>query len=147
MRALVIGVGNVLRGDDGAAHAVLARLAPRVDGTRVELLAAHQLLPEHAAAIAAAGLVVLVDAAADQPPGEVAVRAVAAGAPVRDAHGLDLPALLSGAREWYGHSPPALAVGIGAGSFELREGLSREVAAALDAAADAVVRLLAERGY
>ncbi|MDX2122061.1 MAG: hydrogenase maturation protease [Gemmatimonadota bacterium] len=58
---LVIGIGNPTRSDDGAGLRVvgeLARLAPWAS-----FLAVHQLTPELAEDIAAAGLVVFVDAA------------------------------------------------------------------------------------
>lgn len=61
IRALVVGYGNELRRDDGAGPTV-ARLIRdrRVSGVAVETF--HQLLPEHAAKIATAELVIFVDA-------------------------------------------------------------------------------------
>ena len=56
--ALVIGIGNPLRGDDGVAHRVLELL----DGGGVALLAVHQLLPEMAPEIAGLRSVTFVDA-------------------------------------------------------------------------------------
>ena len=59
---LVIGYGNALRGDDAVGLRAAERLAAdgRLPGARID--ACHQLTPELAADIAAARLVVLVDA-------------------------------------------------------------------------------------
>lgn len=61
-RPLVIGYGNTLRRDDGVGRYLADRLArdPRAAGVRV--LAAHQLLPEHALDLHEASVAVLVDA-------------------------------------------------------------------------------------
>ncbi len=61
MSTLVIGVGNPLRGDDGAAAQVLA-LLERAALNGVSLLTALSLLPEMAAEIARHACVVFVDA-------------------------------------------------------------------------------------
>jgi hydrogenase maturation protease len=58
---LVVGVGNTLRGDDGAAALVLERLAARAPGA-VSLRLAHCLLPELAAEMVGYERVVIVDA-------------------------------------------------------------------------------------
>ncbi|MBZ5590992.1 MAG: hydrogenase maturation protease [Acidobacteriia bacterium] len=59
MAALVVAVGNTLRGDDGVAHRVADLLGarPEVDVRRV-----HQLTPELAEEMAHATTVVFVDA-------------------------------------------------------------------------------------
>ncbi len=155
--ALVIGVGNPLRGDDGVAHEVLARLEARLEecleardvpaapgGGGTVLIVSHQLLPEHAEAVARARVFVLVDAAADLPPGRVAARPLAPGEARADAHRFDAPGLLAAARDWFGRCPPAHAVGVGAAQFELGAPLSAEVAAAVDPAAAEVLRLLGQ---
>lgn len=59
MHALVVAVGNTLRGDDGVGHRVADLLGarPGVEVTRV-----HQLMPELAEEMARATTVVFVDA-------------------------------------------------------------------------------------
>ncbi|HEX2864151.1 MAG TPA: hydrogenase maturation protease, partial [Deinococcales bacterium] len=69
-RALVIGVGSTLRGDDGVAAAVLQALEGRVP-PGVELMARHQLAPEVAADLEGVSLLVAVDADLTLAPGEV----------------------------------------------------------------------------
>lgn len=58
---LVIGIGNPTRSDDGAGLRVVGELARRAPWASFR--AVHQLTPELAEDIAAAGLVVFVDAA------------------------------------------------------------------------------------
>jgi hydrogenase maturation protease len=74
--ALVVGYGNSLRSDDGIGWHAAGRLAtdPRLAGARV--LAQHQLVPELAADVSQASLVVLVDATTDGDPGSLLVRRV-----------------------------------------------------------------------
>lgn len=63
-RTLVLGWGNDLRSDDAAGR----RVAEAIGALRlasVEVLAVHQLVPEHAAALAGRHLVVFVDADVD----------------------------------------------------------------------------------
>ena len=78
---LVVGYGNPLRSDDGIGWHAAGLLAtdPRLDGARV--LARHQLVPELAADVSQASLVVLVDAAAEGDPGSVAVRRIGSPPP------------------------------------------------------------------
>ncbi|HVP45612.1 MAG TPA: hydrogenase maturation protease [Bryobacteraceae bacterium] len=59
MAALVVAVGNTLRGDDGVAHRVADLLGAHAG---VDLLRVHQLTPELAEEIGRAGVVVFVDA-------------------------------------------------------------------------------------
>ena len=58
---LLLCIGNTLRSDDGAAHA-LGRLLERHDIPDLHILYSHQLLPEHALDAAEAGTVVIADA-------------------------------------------------------------------------------------
>jgi hydrogenase maturation protease len=157
---LVIGYGNTLRSDDGAGWhaAVLLAADPRLaassgpGGSRatghVEVLARHQLTPELALDMSRASLVVLIDASADDPPGAVVVRSVAAeaqavgGGPGASSHHVDPGELLAVALELYGAAPVAYIVRIGAVHMEVGESLSPEVAAALPAAVDAVVEIV-----
>lgn len=152
-RVLVIGYGNPLRCDDGVGPAVAARVAadPRMHGAAV--LAEHQLAPELAADMAQADRVILIDAADGVPAGEVGVRVLGQG-PMEepastpgdvDAGGPPLthhvsPASLAGlARELYGASPALVVVSVGAASFEMGEGLTPSVDAAVPAAVEAVI--------
>jgi hydrogenase maturation protease len=155
---LVVGYGSPLRTDDGVGPVVAACLAadPRMAGADVRL--AHQLTPELAPDIAAARLLVLVDAADDLAAGDVAVRELrpgGGGGPAGDeaagragdgpplTHHVDPDSLLALARALWGASPPTALVGVGPASLELGEELTPAVAAAVPRAVEAVVAWVA----
>jgi hydrogenase maturation protease len=120
---LVIGYGNLLRGDDGAGPAAAELL--REHG--FEALAVHQLTPELAERIAAASAVFFLDADAGMPPGEVRVEKLGIGASAADQpmeHHGSPTALLRLTREVYGSTPDAWLIAMGGESFELVDGLS-----------------------
>jgi hydrogenase maturation protease len=165
--ALVVGYGNPLCGDDGVGPAVAEALAadPRLTGVgeaaagrspagtggpagpaAVEVRAAHQLTPELALDASRVALLVLVDADADAglAPGAVRVRRLdpADGGGDVMTHHVDPAGILGLAAGLWGHAPDCVIVSIGAASFELGEGLSPAVAAAVPAAVDAVLLAL-----
>ena len=146
---LVIGYGNALRTDDGVGPAVAERLAddPRLRG--VDVRAAHQLTPELAFDASGASLLVLVDAAADVPPGEVTVRRLDAGAVAGEVmtHHLDPAGLVGLARELWGTAPPVVLVSVGVSSLELGDTLTPDVKEAIPRAADAVAAIIEEHGH
>jgi hydrogenase maturation protease len=156
---LVIGYGNTLRSDDGVGWyaAVLLAADPRLaassgtgdshDSGPLEVLARHQLTPELALDMSRASLVILIDASADDPPGVIVVRSVAAeaqagGGPGASSHHVGPGELLAVALELYGAAPTAFVVRIGAAHMEVGESLSPEVAAALPAAVDAAIEIV-----
>jgi hydrogenase maturation protease len=144
-RALVVGYGNRLRGDDGAGRAVADALAMEaIPGA--EVIDCHQLTPELAICLAAVDLVVFVDAAAGVHSGRVVVASVqcAAARSAGFGHHLDPGTLLTMSKELYGRLPSAFLVTVGAGSFELGEYLSEAVASALPDAIASVRQLLRE---
>lgn len=146
---LVIGYGNALRTDDGVGPAVAERLAddPRLRG--VDVRAAHQLTPELAFDASGASLLVLVDAAADLPAGEVTVRRLDAGAVAGDVmtHHLDPAGLVGLARELWGTAPPVVLVSVGVSSLELGDTLTADVEEAIPRAVDAVAAIIEEHGH
>jgi hydrogenase maturation protease len=141
---LVIGYGNELRADDGVGRAIAERVAEDERALDARVISVRQLTPDLALDVSQASFVVFVDAAADLPPGEVSVRRVspdaAAGAFSHHVSAGGLPGL---ARELYGHSPETVSVSVGLASTALVEGLSPEVEAAVPAAAEAVLKLVA----
>lgn len=140
---LVVGVGNVLRGDDGVAFQAILRIAadPRCAG--VMAVARHQLTPELAEEVAAASRFILVDADVATTPGTVRVdRLSPAGVGEPLTHHVAPEGLLALAKLLYGHAPSAWVVRVGLVSTELGDPLSDPVRAALPAVIDAVARLL-----
>jgi hydrogenase maturation protease len=146
-KALVIGYGNPLRGDDGIGPAAASAFANEgtIDHTRA--IVCHQLTPELAECMAAADLVVFVDATVNIGPGTVAVREIHGAAQVSSglAHTSTPAALLVLARELYGRLPDAFLVTVGVSSLALGEGLSDAAAAALPVAIAAIRCLLSKR--
>ena len=161
---LVVGYGSTLRGDDGVGPRAAELVAedPRLAGATV--LVRHQLTPELAADMAAARLVVLVDARADAESGAVVVERVAgavssggagastgvgpsgrtgAGASTHHVGAAEVAAL---ARDLWGARSDVFTVGVGAASFEVGGGLSAVVEHALPAVVDAIAALAAEHG-
>jgi hydrogenase maturation protease len=142
---LVVGYGNRLRTDDGLGWRAVERLAddPRVAGA--ELLCRHQLTPELAVDIAAASLVVLIDAAAYVAPGVVEVRKVAtspSGGALMSHH-FDPQSLLTLAGRLYGSAPPVYLVSVGAYSLDDGERLSTVVETAMPKVLDTVAEIVA----
>jgi hydrogenase maturation protease len=144
---LVVGYGNVLRGDDGVGWAAADRVAhdPRLDGVTIVRL--HQLTPELALDVSEARLVVLIDASGALPAGEIAVAEVppAAGARTTWSHHLEPPTLLALAAELYGRTAPTFTVSVGIASLEAGDQLSTDVEAAVPRVVDAVAELIAAR--
>lgn len=133
---LVIGYGNDLRSDDAAGRRV-AEMVDSFDLAGVRVVSSHQLTPEMAAEIAAASIVIFIDAMpASGGPRCRLVRLQEAEEAKADSHALTPEILLTLSRRLYGHTPEAWMVGIPAKSFELGQELS--------ATASAGVRLGAE---
>jgi hydrogenase maturation protease len=144
---LVVGYGNVLRGDDGVGCRVAEILSgdPRLTGARVE--PRHQLTPELAEDVARARLVVLVDAVAGEPgPGEVRVE-YAAGRRQPHAftgsHVVDAETIVELAERLYGRAAPVVLVRVSAERFEPGTDVSPTVEAALLLAVDTVAAVIA----
>jgi hydrogenase maturation protease len=139
---LVIGYGNSLRSDDGIGWHAAGLLAtdPRLAGARV--LTQHQLVPELAADVSRASLVVLVDAAADGDPGAVSVRRIGSPppTPITWSHHLTPESLAGLADALYGFVPPIVLVSVAAGSLAEGDSLS----SALQRALPEVVEVVAD---
>ena len=140
---VVVGYGNPLRGDDAVGWRVAETIAtdPRLAGAHV--IAAHQLLPEHAVELAEAGLAVLVDAKVGELPGSISVAHVA---PCSErgafAHHLTPAALAGLALAVAGRSADVVVVSVGIGSTEPGAGLSHAVAEAVPAVREVVADLV-----
>jgi hydrogenase maturation protease len=146
-KSLIIGYGNPLRGDDGIGQAVAQALANEAALDCAHIVVCHQLTPELAECIAAADLVVFIDAAVDTQPGSFVVSKVQGASALSSGlvHVADPAVLLDLARQLYGRSPETFLVTVGVSSLALSEGLSEAAAAALPEAVAAVRRLVSER--
>lgn len=134
----VIGVGNVLKGDDGAGPSVVASLQRR--GVRFPLVDASEVPENYGGWVEKRGLekVVFIDAVDfGGSPGEVRI------VPLEDlmisassTHRLSLHYMITYLKDgWEGE---AILIGIQPASLKLGEGLSGEVAAAVEGVACAL---------
>jgi hydrogenase maturation protease len=140
--ALVIGYGNELRRDDGVGPEV-ARAVGKLRLPGVRVIACHQLVPELAGLLAAAGRVVFVDATIH--PGD-RVRLT----PLEPAAQPDAPghtgaprSLLALARTAFGRCPAAWQLTIPVESLDFGEGLSPRAAQGVAVAIQEIKSLLA----
>jgi len=147
-RVLVAGVGNLFLGDDGFGPEVARRLAGRSlpAGVRVVdygirgMHLAYDLLDGYD------GLVILDAAPRGGRPGDVVVLEVGEGdfgTGEFDGHGMEPTAVLSSLGSLGGRLPRTYVVGCEPADIDEGIGLSPSVAAAVDPAVDAVLRLLA----
>jgi hydrogenase maturation protease len=144
---LVVGFGNTLRGDDGVGPRVAELLAREDVLPGATIVTRHQIAPELAADIAAARLVVLIDARQDGGrPGDVRVEpVVGSGGPI-GSHAVDVRAVVDLAERVYAHAPPVVVVGVSAEQFDLGSGLSDAVESSLPHIVDAVITVVESRG-
>jgi hydrogenase maturation protease len=123
IRTLIIGYGNELRGDDGAGPTV-ARIIGDQEIPDVVVETCHQLLPEHAAKIAAADLVIFVDATLDDAD-DIDVRRIhPASHPEFCGHRCDPEKLLYWCDQLVSRVPQAWFIHIPGSAFEVGENLS-----------------------
>ncbi len=145
---LVAGIGNIFLGDDGFGPEVMRRLpaglGPGVRAVDYGIRGMHlayDLLDGWEA-------LVLVDALPDRgAPGQIEVSRVRPGAAATvglDAHAMDPAAVFASVRALGGALPPTVVVGCQVESVDERIGLSDPVAAAVDPAAAAVGRVVAD---
>lgn len=141
--ALIIAIGNPLRGDDGVAWHIAAALEQRPLPPGTTLHTVHQLLPELAEEASRASQVIFIDASLSHLAGEVAVmRAEAEDGATAAGHDLDPAGLLALARRLFGQAPPATLVLVGGAAFDHSETLSEAAALAVPTAVSRVLALL-----
>ena len=106
---LVIGYGNPMRGDDGAGYVAAELLRERLQNPEVRIVSEQQLLPEMMQEIAAAKMVIFIDASVSGRAGKYH-RIPLRPAPVcgRFTHHATPESLLAGAQALYGHTPEAV---------------------------------------
>jgi hydrogenase maturation protease len=142
-RVLVIGLGNRIRGDDGAGPRVAELVAERAP--ELEAIAWEREPTDLLTLWDDAALVVLVDAVAGARPGSWHRLELGEGplsrrpGPTASTHVLTLAEVIELGRE-LARMPARLVIfGVEAAGFEAGAGLSPAVAAALDPLADAVL--------
>ncbi|WP_320178377.1 hydrogenase maturation protease [Roseovarius pacificus] len=151
LKTLLIGFGNTLRGDDGLGPVVAerfrAQLSERLGGAAANLriIAAPQLMPEHAADLAQVDRAIFVDASFAADPGAIRHERIEPGewVPSGSGHGYDPVALTAMAHTIYGAEPEVHLVSVGiAHVSDFCEHFSPEVAAAVPEVLDTIESLL-----
>ena len=109
-RPLVIGIGNVLRSDDGAGYRVAEALSNGINHC-LEVITVHQLTPELVLYIGSASHVLFVDASVEQKwvvlKPIAAQNATTSSAAVGVGHTITPNVLMALAQVLYHHCPPA----------------------------------------
>ena len=144
-RPLVLGLGNPLRGDDGAGTRAIQLLEARGLSGRAQL--AHELraVPEMAEQVAAASRLIVIDVRGDLPAGRIDVRQLAAGDDLARStvtYGVSPDDLLSLADSLYGVDVPGFVLTVGGAAFGPGLGLSPAVEEAIPALCDRVEALV-----
>ena len=123
---LIIGYGNLLRGDDAVGcRAAYALEQLFHDDPEVEVIASQQLTPEMAEDIARRDFVLFLDAATGEKPGTLRQTRVSAWpGPTGFTHQLSPSSLLSAAEQLYGDAPEAISITLAGWSFDLSNQLS-----------------------
>jgi hydrogenase maturation protease len=125
---LIIGYGNLFRGDDAVGCRAAQELERRFRGdSGIEVIASPQLTPEMAEDVARSGFVLFIDAASEHAAGTIrGCRITPEGGPGPGGftHSLTPSALLSAAEQLYGDAPEAMTITLAGWSFELGNQLS-----------------------
>lgn len=138
---LILGYGNPLCSDDGVGWRVVEALAHVVpQGWATETV--YQLTPEWAEPISRAAVVIFVDAAVGDCPGEVCDFPLVPAAGRAGSHEATPEGLLAMAQELFGRCPPAHMVTITGGSFAIAETLTPAVEAAVPVAVERITVFL-----
>ncbi|HEX8818194.1 MAG TPA: hydrogenase maturation protease [Terriglobales bacterium] len=145
-RALVVGLGNRLRSDDGLGWHVAERLSREYAPEVVQVLGLHQLTPEAAEVVSRAELVIFVDASCEGHAGTVSCTRIEPGAPAGgSSHEFSPAAVLRLAEELYGRAPAAYLLTVAGESFEVGEGLSAVVVRGIPLLMERIRELIGEK--
>lgn len=146
---LIIGYGSTLRSDDGIGFIIAEQLMDDLPAeisnlkSQIDVIARHQLTPDLADAVQQADQIIFIDACADAAPGEVRVAEVK---PAGEnwgafAHEMSPGVLLDCVKDVYGKTPRAHLITIGGEKFDIGEGLTSVVKAAIPVVVVEVSRL------
>jgi hydrogenase maturation protease len=145
-KTLIIGIGNPLRRDDGVGWHIAQKLQDELSSDDVEVVAAHQLLPEFVEKLRDVERVIFIDAQVGDCPGSILQRKIeAAENPSASfSHDFDIPTLLAFAKTFYGRVPEAYLLTITGADFSTGEGFSEAVSEQVDGLQESIVNSLAE---
>ncbi|MBX7212604.1 MAG: hydrogenase maturation protease [Thermoflexales bacterium] len=143
---LVIGYGNTLRRDDGAGPSIATSLDEHLPAdSGVQVLVAHQLMPELAPRLSEAQRAIFIDAFEAAPDDETIRETVLtprAGTDPFNPHVSDPASLLWLAESLYGRAPAARLIAVPGSDFAFGEGCSDATARACASALERLRQLL-----
>jgi hydrogenase maturation protease len=141
--ALIIGIGNPLRGDDGLGWHVIQTLAQTyVSSSSVSIQHVQQLTMDLVEPIGQADLVIFIDARLGDQLGQIDVEEIQPnsrlGSPV--SHFFDPDTLLSAVQGLYGRHPQAAVVSVTSNIFDFTDELSEPVAKTIPDVVDRIIK-------
>jgi hydrogenase maturation protease len=147
MKTLILGYGNTLRKDDGLGVYAALALSSLTQSGDVEICTYQQLSPELSPVLARADHAIFIDAASistGEKPGTINMRSLKprTSQPSGITHHFDPETLMAMAEALYNHAPQAILFSVTAADFDLGEGLSPEVTAALPILVDRIKKYL-----
>jgi hydrogenase maturation protease len=147
MKTLILGYGNTLRKDDGLGVYAAQDLALLTLPDDVVIRTYQQLSPELSPILAQMDHAIFIDAAltsSEENTGAIKTRTLQprTSQPGSITHHYDPETLLAMAETLYGHAPQATLFSVTAASFDLGEGLSPEVSAAVPVLIESIKRYL-----
>jgi hydrogenase maturation protease len=132
LRLLIVGYGNPFRSDDGLGWHIARQLSHDFSRDDIQVIAAHQLMPEIAEAVSRAEQVLFIDAALHGTPGSLSCTQLSAASSASlHTHKLSPAIILRLARDLYGRCPSAQLFTVTGESFETGETMSPAVVAAI----------------
>ena len=143
-KALVIGVGNPSRGDDGFGWRAAELLQTLLDPATTEVMTCRRLTPELSVSMSSADLVIFIRASIDDEPGSIELQLLR---PAKESAGVHAPdcspeSLMTLAEKLYGNSLPAYRVTVGGDDFHSETGLSKAVSSVLPRVLDRIATLI-----
>lgn len=123
---LIIGYGNVLRGDDAVGVLAAHQLEQKFSrDPEVKVIACQQLTPEMADDISGSELVIFLDASYSEEPGTVRCKPLSAdNASPGFTHDVSPEWLVAAAEQLYGDMPKAMSLTLSGWSFDAGRRLS-----------------------
>ncbi len=144
-KILVVGYGNSLRSDDGAAHVVVSRLQQQ-ELSQVQFLSVHQLTPELAETLSQVQLAIFVDVYMSNGETQLRVEPLPSQEQLESEarwkwiHQATPRSLLALTEQVYGTSPEAWWVLIPAVNLDLGETPSAIAQSGIDAATEYILQ-------
>jgi hydrogenase maturation protease len=143
---LVIGYGNTLRGDDGIGPYLAQRLQKQYSGSKLKVLAVHQLTPElaHTIAESQVRMVIFIDAIADGSLTQPKIEKLEPKNTSPKGHTLEPSQLLYLSDYLYGHLPQCYWVLMPGVNFEFGETFSEVTTNSIGSCLNLIEKLLDE---